>query len=137
MYFYLWYSWATRVRSERSDQRHGEEGEQQRPEDVHQVVHDVGERSLNTHTHTHTQTHTCVRRGNVWLIKAVSQKLWGEKIHSASCEVMTDHSQQVEPKHHKNKSSASSSLQIWAWNSSETKCLFHGSKSSEDIFHLD
>lgn len=46
--FYLWYSWAARVRGEGSDQRHRQEREKQRPEDVHHVVHDVGKRTLQT-----------------------------------------------------------------------------------------
>lgn len=39
-------SWAAGVGSEGSDQRDGQEGEEQSPEDVHQVVHYVGERTL-------------------------------------------------------------------------------------------
>lgn len=49
---YLWYSWATCVRSEGPDQRDGQEREEQSPDDVHQVVDYVGKRTLKR-----TQTH--------------------------------------------------------------------------------
>lgn len=49
---YLGYSRAARVWSEGSDQRHGQEREEQRPDDVDQVVQDVGKSPLTGHTKT-------------------------------------------------------------------------------------
>lgn len=71
---HLWDARATSVRSEGPDQRDGQESEKQSPEDIHQIVHYVGERTLQE-----KHKHTYVNDKQVHLMSQFLINTWGKK----------------------------------------------------------